>query len=193
MTVPVPARPAPPSRPVWPLYLLAGLAFIPFLGFFVGSVAVSWGLMSSRTGARRATAIAATGAFLNIIALFVLAGTMARGNGSVAFREGYRQAIAQGLDEVVLALEEYRAKADTYPASLQELQRSRGPLRPVQIMDFGAGLLRVPGPYQYVVAPDGRSYDLFSVGPDRKPGTDDDIRPVIPDSLQGKTGLRPSP
>lgn len=46
--------------------------------------------------------------------------------------------------------------------------------------------------YQYHLAPDGGTYDLYSVGPDGRPGTDDDIRPVLPDSVAARSGYRPS-
>lgn len=180
---------AEPPRPTWPLYLLAGLSFVPFLGFFVGSVAVSWGLISSRPGARRAVVIAGTGALLNAVGAVLLVTVL--GSGNAVYREEYVLGVRQNLGELVLALEDYQASAHAYPESLQALQRARGPLRPLQILDLGAGLFRVPQPFQYVLAPDGASYDLFSVGPDGKPGTDDDLRPLVPDSLRGRTGLRP--
>ena len=180
----------PRARATWPLYLVAGLSFIPIVGFFIGSIAVSWGLVSGRPGARRAVAIAATGALLNAVGAVVLMSTAAR-SGSSAVQQGYRGAVVQGLAEVVQALEEHRAKAHSYPESLQALQRARGALRPVQVFDLGAGVFRIPRPFQYVVAPDGMSYDLYSVGPDGKPGTEDDIRPAAADSLPGKRGAPP--
>jgi hypothetical protein len=186
-----PTRPDSWQRVSWPLYLLAGLGFIPILGFFIGSLAVTWGLVSERPGARRAAAIGATGALLNALAVVVIMATATGGNGG--FRQEYRKAIGQNLVDLVQALEEYRAHADAYPETLEVLRTARGPLRAVQILDLGAGVFRMPRSYQYVVAPDGSSYDLFSVGPDGKPGTIDDIRPLLPDSSRGRTGLRPAP
>lgn len=180
---------AEPPRPNWPLHLLAGLSFVPFLGFFIGSVAVSWGLISSRPGARRAVAIAATGALLNAVGAVLLVTVLGPGNG--LYREEYTRGVRENLGELVLALEDYQARAHSYPESLQALQRARGPLRPIQILDLGAGLFRVPQPFVYVRASDGTGYELYSVGPDGKPGTEDDLRPLVPDSLRGRTGLRP--
>lgn len=180
------------DRPVWPLYVLAVLAFVPVLGFFVGSVAVSWALLSTRRGARRALAIAATGALLNLVGIFVF---MMMLGGNDQFQEASLRSVRHDLGQIVEALEEHHASANAYPASLAALQVERGLLRPIQTMDMGGGVmrLRMPQPYHYIVAPDGGSYDLFSVGPDGKPGTPDDIRPVLPDSLRGKTGFRPAP
>ena len=53
--------------------------------------------------------------------------------------------------------------------------------------------MRMDRNYQYLVAPDGSGYRLFSVGRDGKPGTGDDIHPLVPDSLRGRTGLNPTP
>jgi hypothetical protein len=180
------------DRPVWPLYVLAVLAFTPVLGFFVGSVAVSWALLSTRRGARRALAIAATGALLNIVGIIVF---MAVLGGNDQFQQANLAGIRRDLGEVVAALEEHHARTQSYPETLALLQLERGVLRPLQTMDLGPGVvhLRLPQPFHYVVAPDGSSYDLFSVGPDGKAGTPDDIRPLVPDSLRDKTGLRPVP
>ena len=183
---------APPPRqprPIWPLYVAAGLAFFPVFGFFWGSVAVSWGLVSSRPGARRAVVIAASGALLNLIGIFVYLSSSA---GKGTYQVGYQLAIRRGMGDVVAALEEYHTQLHRYPETLGALNQERGPLHAVAIIDIGEGILHVDAArsYQYAVAPDGRSYMLFSIGPDGEPGTDDDIRPLVPDSLQGKTGLR---
>jgi hypothetical protein len=179
-------------RPIWPLYLAAGLSFIPVLGFFWGSVAVTWGLVSSRPGAMRAVIIAATGALLNIVGMFVLVAVF---SGRPEMQAANLEKARLDMEGIVVALEEFHEKEHSYPVSLPVLQAERGMLRPIQIFDLGPGILRlrVPQSFHYVVAPDGLSYDLFSVGPDGKPGTADDLRPLVPDSLRGRTGLRPPP
>jgi hypothetical protein len=182
------ASPPRQPRPLWPLYVAAGLSFFPVFGFFWGSVAVSWGLVSSRPGARRAVVIAATGALLNLIAMVVYL-TSTAGKGT--YQVGYQMGIRRGMGDIVAALEEYHSQLHHYPESLGALNQERGPLRAVPITDMGAGIfhVNVARSYQYSVAPDGLSYVLFSIGPDGEPGTDDDIRPLVPDSLEGKTGL----
>jgi hypothetical protein len=171
------------------LYAAAWLAFVPVVGFFWGSIAVSWGLLSSRRGARRAVIIGAIGALLNIVVMFVMLSTAFSGG---AYQEAYRLGIRRSMGDVVVALEEYHEETHGYPQSLKELNLARGPLRIVPITDMGAGILHVnlSRQYHYALAPDGSSYDLFSVGPDGKPGTEDDFRPLIPDSLATKTGFR---
>ncbi len=184
-------EPSDPARrrPIWLLYLLAGLSFVPGLGFFFGSIAVSWGLVSSHPGARRGLIIGAVGAVLNLAVIIVSLSTMGRGNP--AFQRGVVEQTQRQLGDVVAALESYRAATNSYPPTLLALQRARGPLRPVNILDFGGGALRMPRMYQYVPAANGLSYDLFAVGPDGKSNTSDDVRPVLADSLLGRTGLRP--
>jgi hypothetical protein len=71
------------------------------------------------------------------------------------------------------------------------LQRKRGVLHPLNILDQGASFFAFR-PYHYSLAGDGLSYDLFSVGRDGKPGTADDLRPELPDSLKARSGYRPA-
>jgi hypothetical protein len=40
---------------------------------------------------------------------------------------------------------------------------------------------------------DGNSYELFSVGPDKVPHTQDDIYPVVLDEYKSVLGLRTNP
>jgi hypothetical protein len=183
----------PPPRPSWPLYLLAGLAFLPVMGFFIGSVALTWGLLSGRPGARRASVIAATGALLNVAGMVLLLTTGMEQNG--ALREGFIASIQQDLGRIVVALEEHHDETRSYPPSLPALNQARGPLRAVSITEMGPGVLRMrlSRNYQYILSPDGSGYYLFSVGRDGKPGTSDDIRPLVPDSLIGRTGLKSTP
>ncbi|MGQ0703880.1 MAG: type II secretion system protein GspG [Gemmatimonadales bacterium] len=181
--------PASPKRkPAWPLFLFAGLSFIPVLGFFIGSVAAGWGLVSSRRRALVAAGIGAGGALLNLVGLFAL-GVLMETKGGPELQQARIQVTRQSLLEVVTALETYREEAGHYPTSLVALQQRFGLRRPVNIADPTAGIFRFR-PYQYELGPDGMSYDLFAVGPDRKPGTADDIRPALPDSLEGKVGLK---
>ena len=129
--------------------------------------------MSSRRRALVAAAIGAGGALLNLIVIF---GFSFFGSGKrPEFREARLQLTRQELADVALALEAYRKQEGRYPPSLIVLSQRLGLRRPVNIFDPSAGFLTMR-PFQYKLAPDGTSYDLFSVGPDGKPGTEDDIR-----------------
>src|SRR6266566_875006 len=65
------------------------------------------------------------------------------------------------------------------------------PLRLLNIYDQTAGFFVFPRVYEYHLAGDGSSYDLFALGPDGQPGTADDVRPALPDSVLRGTGYRP--
>jgi hypothetical protein len=178
-------------KPGWPLIVLAVLSFVPGLGVCFGSAAVTWGLLTERPRARLAIGIGAAGALLQILAFVVFFG--ASNQSSPLFRQAFTEMARQDLAEVVAALEAFRERESAYPPSLVELQRKLGFKRAVSILDQSAGLSLRPRLYQYRLAADGASYDLFAVGPDGEPDTADDIRPVLPDSLRARSGLRPSP
>jgi hypothetical protein len=90
----------------------------------------------------------------------------------------------------VTELDTYRAKNGRYPATLLDLVPRPIPVRIVPIYDQLAGPFS-QRLYQYRPAADGRSFDLFSSGADGKPGTADDVRPDLPDSVLSATGYRP--
>jgi len=174
VTDPSPILPPPkPRKPSWPLFLLAGLSLIPGFGFFIGSVAAGWGLVSSRPKALIAAAVGAGGAMLNLVGFLVLGSSI--GNNP-AMLEARLEITRQYLVEVVDALETYRREQGQYPPSLLAMQQKFGLRRPVSIFDPSAGLLGFK-PFHYTLAPDGKTYDLFAVGPDGEPGTADDMRP----------------
>jgi len=181
-------EPAQP-RPAWPLFVLAALSFTPILGFFVGAVGASWALMSSRRGALRAAAIAGTGALLNLVGMMVFGAFYMKENPITD--AALARVIQENLLELVIAIDGHHAEAGAYPVSLQVLQRKLMPLQIVNIYDQSTGVFTWPRPYQYSIAPDEGSFDLFAVGPDRQAGTPDDIRPELPDSLRSRTGYKP--
>lgn len=53
-----------------------------------------------------------------------------------------------------------------------------------------AGVFSRPREYHYDLAPDGRTYTLFAVGVDGRPGTADDLFPDLPDSVARHSGYR---
>jgi len=179
--------PAPPKRS-WPLVALGAAGFVPIFGFFLGAVAVTWALLSERPRRTLALGLVATGAFLNLSALFLI-GLSHRHDRTVVSFHG--QMAQRSLVEVVFALERYRAAHGNYPPSLQVLVGYPVPTSLLNINDRSDGSL-IPHPYQYTVSADGQSYDLFAVGPDGRPGTADDITPPIPDSMRSQTGYVPA-
>jgi hypothetical protein len=182
------AVPPPVPKPAWPLFLVAALSFIPFVGIFFGGAGATWGLISSRRRALLAATIAMTGALLNFGGM-VLLGMYSAGKTDTAIDAKFTQ---REMLRVVAAIDDYHAKQHNYPSSLRLLQqRSMLAGKVVPTTDMSAGGFHLPREYYYVVALDGESYDLVATGPDRVIGTADDIRPVLPDSMQAHSGFRP--
>jgi hypothetical protein len=182
------AVPPPAQKPVWPLFLVAWLSFIPFLGIFFGGAGATWGLVSSRRRALMAAGIAMTGALLNFAGIMVLA-IHGSGKTDTALDVKFTQ---REMLKVVVAIDDYHAKQHSYPPTLRLLQqRAMLSGKIVPVTDMSASGFRLPREYRYVVAPDGESYDLVATGPDNVVGTADDIRPVLPDSMQAHSGFRP--
>jgi type II secretion system (T2SS) protein G len=185
--IPTAAEPKPPRpQASWPLLLLACLSIIPGAGFVCGSLAVTWGLLADLPRAKLAIVIGATGALLQLGVFVAILAT----KGPESFQMGglLSYATRQDLRTVVEALEAYREDKAAYPEALEELED--GSLR-VNVMDMSAGFSTKPEPYQYQRSADGEHYDLFAVGPDGEPETEDDIRPVLPERLRARAGYRP--
>ncbi len=182
MTAPAPVN----TKPAWPLLALAALAFVPVLGFVLGAIAVTWGLVTERPRARLAVILGASGALLNLVGAAAFSISL---GSSPAGRTAIATVTQQDLVKLVFELERFRGTKGRYPASLRELAQSLSN-HPINIYDSSVGL-GLPRVYTYRVAPDSQSYDLFAVGSDGKAGTADDLRPPIPDSLRSQTGYVP--
>lgn len=176
------------SKRSWPLFVLAAGGYIPAAGLVLGAAAVTWGLVSSRPRAMLAVAIGGVGALLNVAGGMLVLGRMAH---TPAFAEARVVTTRRDLGRLVGALEEYRVASGRYPGRLEVFGELPLSLKLVNIHDNSAGVFRMPHPYQYRLAPGGRSYVLFAVGADGKPGTDDDVFPSLPDSVARRSGYRP--
>jgi hypothetical protein len=180
----------PRTKGAGPLYVLAGMAFIPLLGILLGAIGLTWGLVSSRPRALRAGIIAGAGAMLNLVGLIVLSIFIARGDEDL-YASARETATRRDLLTLVREIEEYHEENDEYPPSLTALQTRPAVFRTINIYDQTAGVL-TPRVYSYERSRDGSNYDLFSRGVDGEPGTPDDIRPALPDSLAARAGYRPA-
>lgn len=174
----------------WPLVLVACGSLIPFLGFLIAPVALSWALLTDRPRRKVAIGLAAAGGALNFGGTAVLT-LLGRSSGvMVAARAaGARSDLALIVD----ALERYHGRHGRYPRDLAALVTENFPAFHLNVYDLVPSGLRVPRLYTYRLAPDGRSYDLFSAGMDGVPYTADDIRPALPDSALAGTGYWPAP
>ena len=176
------------TKSSWPLLTLAALSFIPGFGLLFSAGALSWALLSDRPRARLAGGLAVTGALANLAAgAAMLLWVRTRPE----FQQAQQETTRRDLSALVRELEAFHARNGRYPGSLQELVGYPIPLKLINIYDNNGGMSMTMAPYQYRVAEGGATYDLFSTGPDHRPGTDDDIRPVLPDSLRDHTGYRP--
>lgn len=173
----------------WPIYIVAGLSFIPVFGVFFSAIGATWGLVSRRRHAVRAAVVSLVGGLCNIAGILLIA---VYSPPNPALKKADRLASERDLLRIVVALDRYHDEKHAYPASLPDLKQSLGILHPLNILDHSAGAFRFQN-FHYVVAADGQSYDLFGAGADDQPGTADDVRPVIPDSLKARTGFRAAP
>jgi hypothetical protein len=169
--------------------LLAVGSFVPGLGFLLGSAAVSWGLVTDRPRARLAILVGGAGAFCQVLGAIVLI-LMTQDNPSI--RQMRLEETSHDLFRVVIELDAYRDREGAYPPTLRDLIGRPIPRVFVNINDQAPGIFK-QHPFQYHTSRNFQSFDLFSVGFDGKPNTEDDIRPQLPDSLQASTGYRPQP
>jgi hypothetical protein len=88
------------------------------------------------------------------------------------------------------AIEAYHREQGRYPVRLATFTQLPYSLRLINIQDFSVGVFSRPREYRYDLAPDGRTYTLFAVGADGRPGTADDLFPELPDSVVGHSGYR---
>ncbi|MEO8295838.1 MAG: DUF1772 domain-containing protein [Gemmatimonadota bacterium] len=186
MTSP-PAASTDRPKASWPLMFLALTSLIPFLGFFSGSVAVTWGLLSDRPRARAAVLVGGAGALLNIIGLLVFTFLM---EDSAEMRKRRVATASRDLTRVVVELDSFHHREGKYPDTLLELIGQPIPHLLINISDGSGGVFKQRF-FEYRPSRDRQSFDIFSSGPDGVPHTGDDLRPTIPDSLQEHTGYRP--
>ena len=99
------------------------------------------------------------------------------GRSEEARRQAAKADIMGGL---ALAIDLYEADNGKYPAQLADLIKDPGSLIKWRGPYVKKGIAKDPWGSEYVYRAPGTynkdSYDLFSVGPDRKEGTEDDIK-----------------
>ena len=104
-------------------YVIGGLAYVPLFGVLFGIVALIWGLATTRTGGRTLAFMGAGGIALTVV---VYSGLFYFG---FAYRGGVfdelRTDLARStITSLVQAIEFHKTQNETYPESLQSLQRS---------------------------------------------------------------------
>ncbi|HVH66450.1 MAG TPA: hypothetical protein VM716_01135 [Gemmatimonadales bacterium] len=182
------------EKPGWPLLVVACCSVIPVLGILFAAAAIPWGLVSRRPRARLAAAIGAAGFFVNFAGGFLLVLKSVRDpTVATALASGQARTARQDLAKLIAAIDDYHARTGQYPPNLLVLVGPAVPLRFLNISDQTSGIFSFPPRlYQYTVASDQQSYDVFAVGPDGLPRTADDIRAELPDSIRRHSGYRPA-
>ena len=179
----------PEPKRSWPLLLVAACALLPGLGFFFASIGLTWGLLSDRPRAMFAAVLAGVGGLLNLLGGVVLIWHLQDDPTSVARRV---TSARRDLARVVSALESYREAHGQYPQSLVVFTQLPLSLKLVNVSDISTtGGFPMPRLYTYRRSEDGRWYDVYGVGADGRPGTEDDVRPELPDSVARRSGYRP--
>jgi uncharacterized RDD family membrane protein YckC len=180
----------PSGERTWPLFVVAACAFIPGLGFLFASIGLTWGLVSDRPRAMLAAVLAGVGGVLNLAGAALFFWQMQGDPKSVAVRSSSAK---RDLARVVAALENYRGAHGQYPQSLVVFTQLPLSLKLVNVSDLSTSGFSVPRLYTYRRSDDGRWYDVYGVGQDGRPGTVDDVRPELPDSVARRSGYRPLP
>ena len=183
------------QKAAWPLLVVAGCSVIPLLGIVFAAAAIPWGLVSRRPRARLAAAIGVAGFLVNCAAGFLLVLKGAHDpTVAAALAAGQARTARQDLAKLISAIDDYHARTGQYPPNLLALVGPSVPPRFLNISDQTNGTFPFPlRLYQYSVASDQRSYDVFAVGPDGLAHTADDIRAELPDSIRRHSGYRPAP
>ena len=173
----------------WPLLLVAAAAFLPGFGVLFAGIGLTWALVSDRPRAKLAAILSALGGLLNLAGSALLVWQM---RGDPVYAAASTAGAKQNLAKVVGALEEYQNKYGEYPSSLVVFTQVPLSLKFVNVTDVSIGTFKMPRLYQYRRSADGRAYDVYGAGLDGRPGTADDVRPELPDSVARRSGYRPS-
>jgi hypothetical protein len=175
----VPSK-APISGMAIASFALGVISFVPVLGVLLGVIALILGLLGIgkiNRGEARGTGLAVTGCILGTLGIattILLYAFMFQAfrSDSGPFAGPFRQikidTTRNALMQTAGQLELYKQKFGRYPEDLDEASRSGYPIMPMDM--YQQRLV-------YRLATDGKTYELFSRGPDGKEGTEDDIRP----------------
>ena len=189
--------PLPPALPLAPAargsssavsYVLAGASFIPLFGVPFGLAAIVWGCV------RRAWAmviLGLAGVAFTVVSYGALFYFGFYQHGGIYDDLRAKMAVTM-LNSTVREGEFYKLRRGHYPATLDEVA-SRDINNPVFVVDptsmnWQGGAKNTN--FFYELAPDGKTYLLRSVGPDRAPFTDDDILPSLSEEDRKNIGLR---
>lgn len=172
-------------------FVIGGLSYIPLIGVLFGISAIVWGFSTKRKGGKTLALVGAGGigfTFLLYGGLFYF-GMVQRGG----VYDDLRGKLAQTqLNQLVQSIEFYKIGHGTYPASLEELQKS-SPNTLTFVYDVTDVNSETRPRYYYYERVGTDHYYLRGVGHDLQPFTADDVVPQVDASSADKLGLLVNP
>jgi hypothetical protein len=192
MNTPLPNPPQAPSAPAsskpgleWWGYLIGFCCLIPLFGLFAAAAAIVLGILKFRQGGWILFLLAFLGIGVTAgLGYFLVHGVLLGNKGLFAVES------RKELTLLVQKIEDYKDKNGKYPESLESLKTKTAFIDPFTIK---LGDQKGAEPYLYILQPDGKTYYLFSRGPDGEAFTADDIFPDIPNSQAATIGYRERP
>ena len=182
------------------VYIPAIASLIPIIGIPFGVSAILWGISDWKIGGKKAVILACIGLLLTFSVGFYFYFSFDWFKNSsylVETKVRYSQA---GLAHLIRYIEYYQLGHGHYPTSLTDVKEQDNSYMTDKTFSDPftySGVIWTGSqgeqPFYYAVGTDGNSYELFSVGPDRTPNTQDDIYPVVSDEYKSVLGLRIKP
>jgi hypothetical protein len=178
------------------VYIPAIASFIPFIGIPFSISAVLWGISDWKIGGKRPVILASIGFVISLLVLGYFPWAINRLQKSsylIEFKTNYAHAVCA---HVIRYLEYYKLGHGQYPDTLFELQEKDNTYfdqKDITDPFSYEGITNVWNtgqPYYYFVSKDRNHYNLFSIGPDGKPYTQDDIFPEVLEEYKSVIGLQ---
>lgn len=182
------------------VYIPAIASLIPIIGIPFGVSAILWGISDWKIGGKKAVMLACVGLLLTLsvgLYFYFSFGWFENSSYFVETKVRYSQF---GLAHLMRYIEYYKLGHGHYPTSLTEVKEQDNSYMTDKTFSdpfsysgiFWTGS-KGEQPFYYAVSADGNSYELFSVGPDKIPHTQDDIYPMVLDEYKFVLGLRTKP
>ena len=160
------------------LYASGLLCFIPLVGYLISALFILFGLIRFKNFIL--VIIGIVGILFNLSFQFYMQKDL---NDTIAAGAGYKEFSQKNLKQCVKVIEYFKMENGIYPDNLEQLEDSI-----TNFTDIYRSLdtKNHRNPFvQYILK--GDFYSIFSVGPDKKPHTLDDIYPEVDTT---KTGFR---
>jgi hypothetical protein len=178
------------------VYIPAIASLIPFIGIPFSISAFLWGISDWKIGGKRPAILASIGFVISVLVLGYFSWAINWFQKSPYLIETKTNYARVGFAHVIRYLEYYKLGHGQYPDTLIELREKDNtyfnqkdftdPFSYEWITNVG----NMGQPYYYVVSKDRKHYNLFSIGPDHKAHTQDDIFPEVLEEYKSVIGLQ---